>query len=1043
MFKRFCLIIYLISNALLSEAQSFYFQNYQVDDKLLHNTVTAITQDRRGFIWIGTKGGLNRFDGYYFKDFSIDEKRSGENSISVLKEDFQGRLWIGTLSGLFYLNTSSEQTTRINLPFGGIASISCAKPDMLWITANGKIVGYQPSNGKYFNTNVDAGVSELDQNNQLWIGTADGSLKSMNVKGTDLPIKDLNIQLRANLNWPITKVLPTPNGVLIATTHGFFRYDAVTGKTKALLTKNDDGTTVYVRDLKVLSNGECWLATERGIYIYDLAKNTSRHIGKEIGNYYSLSDNAVYCLIQDQRKGVWAGTFFGGINHISMENNAFEKYFPTNSENSISGSAVREICADAQQNIWIGTEDAGINRFDPQTKTFHQFAGGKSPSRLSYPNIHGLLVNNGEVFAGPFLRGLEIFNKDSGKLLKRFNSIRLQRGTGKAFIMSIAKTKTGQILVGTTGAGLYYYLPQSRKLIAIPQIPQNSYVYAIAEDHEGTIYTGSLANGVFFHNPNTGKHGNIRFKDKFNPASTENLIQGIHEDKHQNLWFCTEGGGLIKMAKDHKTFTRYNTDTGLPTNNLFRILEDEYENLWISSLKGLICFNINTAKFKVYSKANGLLTDQFNYNSAYKDGNGKMYFGSVKGLIAFYPDSLPKQTPVPPIYITSLHVSVNSAEENSTQAKKPILSVDSITLNYDQSTFDIEFAALDYAAPDLIRYQYRLVGLSDQWTQINTNRKAYFTNLAPGEYRFAIKAKSNIGLWQTPERVLYIKILPPFWKSNTAYALYTFLSILGIFLVIYFYHRSIEIKNKRKNQLFALKKEKEIYHSKIEFFTNIAHEIQTPLTLIKGPIDWALNKADDVAIVKRNLELVKKNIHRLITLTTQMLDFRKTEEYHFSLNFERVNVNKLVAEQVEIFSLELSNRNLQLEMALPKRGLIAYLDKEACIKIISNLLSNAVKYSKSNIKISLKSATLQGCQSVILRIENDGEPIESKDQERIFEPFYRTENQRSIPGSGIGLALAKHLAELHHGDLILIEHPEINIFELTLPVNQEVKIEIN
>ncbi|QPH40910.1 ligand-binding sensor domain-containing protein [Pedobacter endophyticus] len=1039
----FCFLFTLMLKVVISSAQSYYFQNYQVDDGLLHNTVTAIAQDYRGFIWIGTKGGLNRFDGYYFRDFSITEKLSGENSITVLREDKKRVLWIGTLNGLFFLNADSEKVQRLTLPLGYVGSIACDKNNNLWVTSNGKVYHYQPSTGKYFDTKIGGSSTEVDRNGLLWIGTHQGVLKTLETGNRNTNLNNLQTTFRTNVRWPITRILPTREFVLMATTHGLYKYNLKDGSTKALLTKNADGTDVYVRDLKILSNGECWLATERGIYIYNLTQDSYKNIQHKTGDYYSLSDNAVYCLIQDERKGIWAGTFFGGVNHLSTENNAFEKYFPTNLKNSISGKAVREICGDKDGYVWLGTEDAGINKFDPKTKSFTRFSGVGRTSDLSYPNIHGLLVQNDQIFAGPFLQGLEILNRQTGKLYKRFNNIIRPRSHIKAFVMSIAKTKNGQILVGTTGAGLFSYLPKAQKLVPVPQIPQNSYVYVIAEDHEGTIYTGSLGNGAFFFNPKTKRYGSIRFKDESDPKSMENMIQGIYEDKQQILWFCTEGGGLIRVAKDRKTFKRFGTKTGFPTNNVFRILEDDHQNLWISSLKGLICFNTKTEKFKVYSKANGLLTDQFNYNSAYKDQYGKMYFGSVKGLIAFHPDSLRKQTPTPPIYITSLHISSNSAAENTGQTQKPILATDSIVLNYNQSTFDVEFAALDYAAPDLIRYQYRMLGLNKQWTQINSNRKAYFTNLAPGKYQFAIKARSNIGLWQTPEKVLFIKILPPFYKSTAAYILYGILLISLTSLIIYFYHRSIEIKNQRKHQLFALNKEKEIYHSKIEFFTNIAHEIQTPLTLVKGPIDWALNKVNDPTTVERNLELVKKNIQRLITLTTQMLDFRKTEEYNFALNFEKVNINKLIIDQVEIFSLELSKQQLQLNLTLPKRTLHAWVDNEACTKIMSNLLSNAVKYAGSYINISMKVCNAEGKRNVVIRIENDGEMIDAEHQQKIFEPFYRVNHQKSIPGSGIGLALAKHLAEMHHGKLILIQNDEINIFELTIPINQEVKLDLS
>lgn len=1042
MSKQFFLALCLALNCFLCGAQSYYFQNYQVDDGLLHNSVTAIIQDHKGFIWVGTKGGLNRFDGCDFKDFSTVEKRSGENSITSLREDQNGRLWVGTLNGLFYLNGRSETVLRAKVPFRPVNAITCDAQNRLWLVSNGKISTYQPTSGKYFETAIGASVLEFDKQGTLWIGTGNGALKALKVTDKELNAGRIKLHLKASLNWPITKLLPIDDYILIATTHGFYKYCKTTGKVKALLTNDADGRNVFVRDIKISSNGNCWLATERGIYIYDLKNNSYKNIRKEVGNYYSLSDNAVYALFQDKRNGIWAGTFFGGLNHLSTENNVFEKYFPINSVNSISGSAVREICGDDQDNVWIGTEDAGINRFDPKSKLFYHFSSGKLPSELSYPNIHGLLVNKDEVLAGPFLQGLEILDRQTGKVIKRFSNFRHPEAPSKAFVISIAKTSTAKILIGTTGAGLLYYTPKAKNLVPVPQIPPRSFVYAVAEDQAGTIWTGSLGNGAFFYNPKKGEYGNVRFRNKENPSKTEDLIQGIYEDSRKALWFATEGGGLIRLNQDHKTFKRFDTKTGFPTNNTFRILEDSHHNLWISSLKGLICFNLDTEKFNVYSKSNGLLTDQFNYNSAYKDKGGKMYFGSVKGLISFHPDSLKKKTPVPPIYVTAIHISENSTMEKPEVLKRSMITTDSIALEYNQSSFDIEFAALDYSAPDMIRYSYRLEGLNNQWTEISTNRKAYFTNLAPGEYKFAVQARSNIGLWKTPVRMLYIKITPPYWKSTAAYIFYAIFLCSVICLAIYSYHRSIKIKNERVQQLFALKKEKETYHAKIEFFTNIAHEIQTPLTLVKGPIDWALNKIDDAPTVRRNLELVKKNIHRLITLTTQLLDFRKTEEYHFSLNFELINISKLLADLLEVFSSQIAERDLKLEVNMPKEPILAIVDKEAVTTIISNLISNAIKYSDTRVAIMLNAGADKQKQDFTLRIENDGEVIDGIHKEKIFEPFYRVEKQNNIPGSGIGLALAKQLAQLHNGQLILIVHNEINIFELSLPNNQKIKFEL-
>ncbi|WP_256002280.1 ligand-binding sensor domain-containing protein [Pedobacter deserti] len=1041
--KRAFVVLCLVCLSGFGHAQYHYFERLQADEGLQHNSVTAITQDRKGFIWVGTKGGLSRFDGIAFRNFVMPDERSGANSISALHEDRSGRLWIGTLAGLFIFDPLNEKIERAAFRAITITNIQSDSADNIWMVAGGRIHSYRYRTKKDINTGVLASAFGFDERDVLWLGTAKGKLKTLRISGSKLFRTDIEAPGDPLASTPVTRILPVKEGLLIGTRRGFFRYNAKTEKIQPLLTKNPDGTHVYVRDIKVMSDGKYWLATESGIFIYDALNQTYTNIRKRAGDRYSLSDNAVYTLFQDRRKGIWAGTFFGGLNYLSKENNAFEKFFPLSSANSISGNAIREICEDQDKNIWIGTEDAGINRFDPATGEFAHISNGKLPSDLSYPNIHGLLAVDNRIYAGPFLQGLEVLDRHSGKVVERHPIVQYPENSSNAFVMSIFKTSTGRILVGTTAAGVFEYDRTKKRLRQFPHIPHKSFAFAIAEDHAGTIYTGSYANGIFYYNPRSGKRGNISFKKNSDLSPGDDIVHGIYEDSKHSLWLSTEGGGLIRLSRDRKTFRRFSTRSGFPTNNIFRVLEDGKQNLWISSLKGLICMDLNRGQFHVYGKSNGLLTDQFNYNSAYKDKAGKMYFGSVQGMIAFHPDSLKVKTAVPPLYITSIHVGEGKAadEQHDKHFQKPAIYSDTVELTYDQSTFDIAFAALDYSAAGLIRYKYKMEGLNEDWTYMNSNRKAYFTDLSPGTYKFIVQARSNIGLWETPERILTIRISPPFWKSIIAYVLYGLLVCAVIYTIVYFYHKSIENKNRRRRQLFELEKEKEVYQAKIEFFTSIAHEIQTPLTLIKGPVDWALSKIEDVPTVRRNLKRVKKHTNRLITLTSQLLDFRKTELYQFSLNFVSADINQLVLEQVNLFSSQLKERNLVVELDLPERHIKAYVDKEAFTKIISNLISNAGKYAEKHIYIRL--FTPDDTTDVFkFRIENDGDVIPERFGQKIFEPFYRIKNENSIHGTGIGLSLAKYLAELHEGNLMFIVNAEINIFELALPVHQKIQFDL-
>jgi signal transduction histidine kinase len=554
-----------------------------------------------------------------------------------------------------------------------------------------------------------------------------------------------------------------------------------------------------------------------------------------------------------------------------------------------------------------------------------------------------------------------------------------------------------------------------------------------------------MSNGVFYYNPKTGQKGNIRFGDKIkNKLVNEFPVYGILEDSKQSLWFTTEGGGLIKVSADRKILKKYTTKNGLPTNVLYRILEDDSERLWISSLKGLICFDLQTETFKTYTQSNGLSTDQFNFNSAYKDKNGQLFFGSIKGMISFNPKEFTQTDVNPPTYITGFQI--NNEEiipgKGASPLSKSILYTDTIILKHNQNNFSIEFAALNYSSPDVTRYEFLMRGLDKNLTYLSSNRKAYFTDLSPGKYTFIVRAKSNINSWTGKEQSLYIEIKPPFWKSNTAYFLYLLILSITLYLSIRYYHRYLERKNMNRLQLFEHEKEKEIYQSKIEFFTNIAHEIQTPLTLILGPLERIIKKTKEQENIKKNLLMIEKNANRLADLTSQLLDFRKTEIHQFGLNFVNTNISKLLKDQIISFKQEAEKSNITLKLEVPKDDVVAFVDTEAMIKICSNLISNAIKYSESKAIITLV-ATNKADEQFVIKFLNDGKGIPHEFREKIFEPFFRLPNKNK-PGTGIGLSLAKSLTELHNGSLNLIsgDHNMV-VFELALPIHQKIEFKLS
>ncbi|EDM35852.1 two-component system sensor histidine kinase/response regulator hybrid [Pedobacter sp. BAL39] len=1032
-------------------AQPYYFKHYQADKGLAHNSVSTIIQDRKGLMWIGTRAGLNRFDGYTFKTYKNKKDKLGNignNVVVAIAEDQQGMLWIGTGKGIFKYDPLTEIFTLLEIaPQNYISHILIDQENNVLFLANRMLYKFNRKDNKVLNLNIQASCMAID-GIDLWIGNDQGQIQYYNPQNKLIrSISVMAPSVPANMR-SISKICPAKNHELLigCFKQGLKSYHTKTGLIRSLPLNDSYITDTYVRDITAGSNQDYWIATESGIYIYNLSSHTCSNLRKGPGDPYSIADNAVYTVCRDNQGGMWAGTFFGGLSYYSEKNARFEKYYPQAGSKSISGNAVREICPDHKGNLWIGTEDAGVNKFDLKTKTFTNYTATGAKSDLSYPNIHGLLALGNQLYTGPFLHGMEVMDIPTGRITDRFKRIGENNEMSSDFVISIYLTRDSSILIGTAynkGSGLFEFDKKRKVFNRIKQIPPHSYVYQIFEDSQGYIWTGSVGRGAFYYHPKTGRQGNIRFGDRVGDQLVNEFpIHGITEDSNHAMWFTTEGGGLIRVSPDRKVVKKFSVQDGLPSNVLFMMLEDDSRHLWISSLKGLVRFDMETEKFRVYTQFNGLITDQFNFNSAYKDNNGKMYFGSVKGMIAFHPEEFDDQEPQPPTYITGFQINNKEISPgNDSTLRKSILYTDTVVLDYDQNNFSIEFAALNYAAPEVIRYEYVMDGLNSNVTFLNSNRKAYFTGLSPGDYNFTVRAKSNIGSWTGKERHLFIKIRPPFWLSYTGFFIYLFLFIAFVFCTARYYDRYLEGKNRTRSRLFEHEKEKEIYHAKIEFFTHIAHEIQTPLTLILGPVERMVKNTGEQEVIRKSLLMVETNARRLADLTTQLLDFRKTEMHEFGLNFVSTDISRLLTDQVAAFKQEAEERNISLNLLLPQTPLAAFADKEALVKICSNLISNAIKYGNKTASISLHEVDITD-QQFVVKFSNDGKGIPDEFSAKVFEPFFRLDNEHA-PGTGIGLSLAKSLAEMHHGALTLVSgHSDKIIFELTLPVRQKFEFEL-
>lgn len=1042
--------------------QNPYFIRLGAEDGLAQNTVYCILQDDRGFMWFGTKDGLSRYDGYQFRNYRNDKKDPksiGNNCIRSLFQDIDGKIWIGTDVGAYiyhpdkdvfeYFNIKTKEGIKIEKE---VNDIKQDRDGVYWFAVDWQgIFAYNPAKKELqfyeLKAVVNAWCIHIDKDNRVWIGTHGGGLNCFNKELQRFEKAEYTSpnQIDTN-NDDIYRIFQDNYNDLLITTanNGVKSLNLVTNTIKQFL-PGQNYTSLFVRDVIRKSDNEIWFATGGGVCVLDVVKKEIWFLQHSHFDPYSLSDNAVYSIYKDREGGIWVGTYFGGVNYYPYQYTPFNKYYPIEtreSRHTLIGRRIREFQLDRDGGIWIGTEDGGLSLFDSRTNTFENFLPDGKPGSISFNNIHGLLVDNDKLWIGTYNHGLDIMDLKTKKIIKHYEKSNKVNSLPDNSVFAIYKDHSGRVWIGTI-YGLCYYNPENDDFTRVLSLG-SIFINDILQTKDGMIWVASLGKGLYRYNP--GNNEWTEFKnDPENPASiSHNKIISLFEDSQTNLWVTTEGGGLCKYNPVSESFTSFTTSEGLPNNVVYKIVEDNHSNLWFTTNQGVVCMNINDYTIKLFTKSDGLLSNQFNYKSGIKDKNGYLYFGGLDGFVSFDPTSFISNKIPPPVYIVQFELfnTIVKPAESGSPLKNAIESTKKIELKHNQSTFSFSFAALSYVAPEKNQYAYMLEGFDDDWIYPGKLQKAGYSNIPPGKYVFKVKASNHNEIWSDKITSIEIHIRPPFYLTIWAYAIYFIIFILSLALLFIGYRNRIIKKNKRRQEIFENEKSREIYNAKIAFFTNITHEIRTPLSLIKGPLEYIIKEKISTSERDEYLKVIERNTNRLLDLSNQLLDFRKTEQENFRLNFTSTDIPLLIKDTYMRFDTTVLNRSIIFKMDLPSESFYADVDKEALTKILSNLFSNAIKYAKSEIKLSL----IKEENYFQISISNNGTKIDESLYERIFEPFYQIENnsdEHIISGTGLGLPLARSLAELHNGTLSCIHQFDgFNCFRLILPVNQAISVQL-
>ncbi|WEK20034.1 MAG: two-component regulator propeller domain-containing protein [Candidatus Pedobacter colombiensis] len=1035
------------------------FDHLSVTNGLSQSTVLSICKDSRGYMWFGTRDCLNRYDGrgvkIYHSDPGDPSTISSEDYIYALLEDKKQNLWIGTQNGLNRYIPEKDAFERIPYDLKDPNSISDKIVLSMFADSKGRVwfgtnLGLSMLENaasrkfkKFFQKDGLAGNSIYavfeDSKGGIWIGTTEGltrmSLK--NGKYTFTTFRNNPTDHRSISGNFIRTIAEDKQGriwigtdndglnLFVPETQSFLRFKYSLADTYGI-------SNNIVRKITVSKKGELWVATMNGLNILDPHTFRFTSFKHDSDNRKSLSDNSIKDIYEDNQGSVWVGTMFGGVNVTHSNTIPFMVYKYSKYRNSISSDIISVIAGDEKENLWIGTEGQGLNYFNTKTGEFKKYVNDpRDPGSLGNNTIKAIFKDSkNRIWVGLFQGGLELFNPVTGKFKHYTHDADNPNSLSYGYVSSIAEDAEGRLLIGTSSKGLNVFDPQLERFSVISDLPgskprlSSSYIRLAYTDSKKNLWVGT-PRGLNLLNYQSSQFKHF-FKSKDKDSLRSSQINCVKEDHLHNIWIGSLRGGLSLFHPKTNSFTTYTKADGMASDNIIDILEDNEGNLWLSTDRGLTKFDKQRKFFKNYNITDGLPANEFNFNSAYKDKSGKLYFGSYNGLVTFTPRDIKENTYVPKVVFSGLKlfnkpVAINGPDH---LLKEDISFTKEITFSAGQNIFTIDFLALSYIQPQRNKYAYKLEGFEKDWNYVSIPSATY-TNLPSGKYRFLVKGSNNDGLWNDKPASLEIRILPPVWRTWWAYLLYFIAGTVLLYFVLRFTRRQQRLESELYYEHLNNERQQELYQMKLDFFTRISHEIRTPLTLIFAPLEKLIKLTKENNTVNQQLVGIKRNTDRLLRLISELLDFRKIETGHAKL---QVSEHELVAFCRNIYDAYKSLaeiKNIDYSFSCTEPQIPVYFDVSQMEKVFYNILSNAFKYTPDGGKISF-SVRLEKEQVKVV-IADTGIGIPAAAQEKIFTNFYQVKSDAvTAEGWGIGLALVKNIVDLHKGEISVSSVPAIN-----------------
>ncbi|NEU70286.1 response regulator [Spirosoma agri] len=1045
-----CLLI-LLPVTLFAQVKGW--QELTISDGLSQGMIFSIKQDQKGFIWVATKDGLNRYDGYNFTVFTHDPYNKyslSTSACSALLVDSRDRLWIGTLNK--GLNLYDDRTHR----FYHIDMSDPALPD----AGNYEII-----------------LLTEDPEGNIWVGTSQNKLVKITLSGalkTGFPDKanaTPHVQF-SRFSFPLPGVASSSSP-----SHILFRANgqAVVSAARELYTLNwqHPQPTRYSQIRRFGSLATLFKATPDGQqpdYWFGFSADTlvgwQQTNRKRIKLPPAKNANLYLDALDPQTVAVATPDFLWLMSPAQLyaqdqlsERNAFAVMPP-----NLYG--ITKLLVDKTGNIWVGTAGYGLRKFSPRIKQFQTFLPNTSLSyvmrdrrgqiyvrnQFDYGRLdrsanrrlplggntnlpaHGLQSYLMQDRQGFFWMSVAYADAQRYELVKfsenwqRLNTYLLPPGTAFGIYGNQTREdKAGHLWIGATNGNLLRFDPASETFRVfsyqslLPKRGADIETFSLYFDRAGTGWIGTQNGLIRADHPQTTPVFSIYKNDVDNRESLSNdFVSSCIDDPYQPdkyLWVSTKGGGLEQLDKQTRSgrFTHFTEARGLPNKVVYGILTDEFKNFWLSTNRGLAQFNPKTLTFRNYTKADGLQDDEFNTGSFVKTASGELLFGGVNGLTAFQPkDVVATVGPVAPVHIIGLKINNEPVTVGPPDGILPesIEQTRQLDLSHTQNLLTLEFAVMDYANSAKNQYRYRLGGIDERWVEAGTNRFANYAQLPDGTYTFEVEGSIDGESWSKPV-ALTIRIHPPFYRTWWAYLVYA----LGLGFVVWQLYRFQTQRLLLEQQIDFEQQEAtrlaELDALKTQFFTNISHEFRTPLTLILGPIEQAVN---DYAQDAR-FPLIQRNANRLLSLINQLLDLSKLEANQLRPEPEPGDMAAFFRTLTSSFSSLADNRAIRFIVTQNQLAYWARFDGDQVEKITTNLLSNAFKFTTDGNEVRLNVAYEAG--GVTLQVTDTGIGIDTANLPRIFDRFYQVDSHsnRNYEGTGIGLALVNELVKVLQGTI--------------------------